>query len=234
MSDSWKKYYSDALDISDACISTLHNPVSLPDAESLRSRKKSEVFHIVSVGRIGERKGSFLLIKALEKLVKVDRASVCLTLAGDGKVQQAEKLAKSLGISHSISMPGWLHGGDIQELLSTADVFVLPSFNEGLPMAILEAMSWKVPVIASCVGGIPEVIVPGRTGLLLESIDAESIRQAIQQLINDDNLRSNLGAAGRDHICEFGLDKYRNKLISIYRNVLNVSGNGFTQRVTGV
>ena len=106
---------------------------------------------------------------------------------------------------------------DIHALLAAADFFVLPSDVEGLPMAVLEAMAHGLPVVATAVGGIPEVITDGREGLLVPPGDAAALARAIQRLLTSSEMRLRLGDAARDRVSkEFSLETMANRYQQIY------------------
>jgi glycosyltransferase involved in cell wall biosynthesis len=95
---------------------------------------------------------------------------------------------------------GWVTGENKEALLSTASIFVLPSYYEGLPMSVLEAMAWGVPVITTPVGGIPEVVRHGEEGVIVQPGDIVGLTAALRQLLDDESLRQRLGANGRKRI----------------------------------
>jgi glycosyltransferase involved in cell wall biosynthesis len=167
---------------------------------------------ILAIGRLKEPKDFPTLARALALL---DAASFSARIAGDGPDRpEVERLlpagSRVLGERH-----------DIPELLATADVFVLPSRSEGMPMSILEAMAAGVPVVASAVGGIPELVVDGETGLLVPAGDAEALAGALRRLLGDPALRRRFGDAGRARALEhFGVGAFRRAHIELYERLL--------------
>ena len=151
---------------------------------------------ILFLGRVDEKKGAFDLIRAGAHL----HAPFQLVICGEGQVDQALACARSQGIEKSVSLPGWIDGDAKRNLLERACMLVLPSCYEGVPMAVLEAMSWSVPVIATAVGGIPEIVTDGGEGLLVEPGYPIALAAAINRLLDDCALRGALGAAGRRKI----------------------------------
>src|SRR5690606_11523739 len=120
-----------------------------------------------------------------------------LVCAGDGNVEIFAHLARQLKIDTKVNFPGWLSAQECQEQLRDASIFVLPSHAEGLPMALLEAMSWKLPVIASPVGGIPQLIRYGENGLLVEAGNVQGLADACATLLSRPALCERLGAKAR-------------------------------------
>ncbi|MGH8327317.1 MAG: glycosyltransferase family 4 protein, partial [Steroidobacteraceae bacterium] len=132
-----------------------------------------------------------------------------------------------LGIGERVDCPGWLDQDRKSAELAAATAFVLPSYAEALPMALLEAMSWRLPVIATPVGGIPQVIEHEANGLLVTPGDIEGTAAAMARLMRESALASRLGAAARRTIEEsYSLDTSIKRLLEIYR------GFGIEPRVT--
>jgi glycosyltransferase involved in cell wall biosynthesis len=222
LSESWKDYYMKYCGFKAKQVVVFANPVEIPEniPERANSHKK---INFVSLGRIGKRKGAFDLIEAFAQLTPQQREKSQLTLAGIGEVEQARSLAESLNIKEHINFPGWVDPIGRSELLSKADVFVLPSYNEGLPMALLEAMSWALPVITTPVGGIPEVVTHTKTGLLVNPGDVEQLTEAVQSLIEDESLRIKLGNDARRRILPLDIKVYSRSLHDLYYSTLGVN-----------
>jgi sugar transferase (PEP-CTERM/EpsH1 system associated) len=152
-----------------------------------------DVLVIGSVGRLVPVKNYPLLLQAVAAL---DRRDVVLVLVGDGPERIAlEALAASLSISQQVRFLG--HRNDVTDLLSTMDIFVLPSLNEGMSNTLLEAMAAGIPSIASYVGGNPELISHERDGFLFSSGDVLALTRYLQILCSDGERRAAFGAAGR-------------------------------------
>lgn len=219
LSESWADYYAQTLEIPRDRVCVFHNPVQLPPDPTAYRSPTPQPFRLVFLGRIGDRKGTFLLLRAVADFVKTSSAPVHLTVAGDGEVETAKQLAADLGIREHVEFPGWLDRPATQALLASAHAFILPSLNEGLPMAILEAMSWGLPVIASAVGGIPEVIFPMKTGILVDPQDQASITAAIATLVNDPALAQSLGDNARTMVEAFSSATYQQRLTALYQDL---------------
>jgi glycosyltransferase involved in cell wall biosynthesis len=139
-------------------------------------------------------------------------------MAGDGEIEKAKTLARELGILHRITFTGWLDSPGVHDLLESSDVLILPSYAEGLPMAIVEAFAFEVAVIASSVGAIPEIVVDHKSGLLVSPGDVDALEQAIRDLCADDQLRESLARAGRstwESRLEIG--QYTERITEIWR-----------------
>lgn len=180
----------------------LFNSVPLP-AAVLREKEIDESSSdpgdpplILFLGHVGKRKGTFDLIRAAALLSENFR----LIIGGDGELQQAQMLSEELGVSDKILFAGWLGKEEKDHLLARTAIFVLPSYHEGVPMAILEAMSWGIPIVTTPVGGIPEVVTEGQEGLLVNPGDIPGLAHALARLLAAPSLRWKLGERGRNKI----------------------------------
>jgi glycosyltransferase involved in cell wall biosynthesis len=203
-----------------ARVEVVPNAVVVPQARPPRS---GEVVNVVFLGAIGERKGAFCLLEAWAKLAGEWEAPVpaVLTLAGDGGVAEARRSVLELGIERSAQVRDWLPASEAAALLGSADVFVLPSRHEGQPMAVLEAMASGVCVVASGVGGIPELVEHGRSGLLVPPDDVDALEHALRAVLGDRDLRERMGAAARRRVqAEFDVDVVWSRLDALYREVI--------------
>jgi glycosyltransferase involved in cell wall biosynthesis len=106
-------------------------------------------------------------------------------------------------------------------LLAQADAFILPSYNEGLPMALLEAMSWRLPAITTPVGGIPEIITHQKTGLLIEPGDISALAASIKTLIDDESLRLTLGDEAYQQASKLDINNYSRDILNMYYSTIN-------------
>ena len=173
----------------------LPNPVPLEPAPARGGRRKTVLF----LGRVEEGKGIPELLKAYAVL-RMSVPDAELVCAGAGGIEAAMRQAQALGIAEAVRFPGWLGAEEKRAWLARAAVFVLPSRAEGLPMALLEAMAAGVPVIASAVGGIPDVVQHGVNGLLIAPGDAVDLLRALRRVLRDPQLAARLGAAGRETV----------------------------------
>lgn len=217
LSESWKTYYLTHCGLDPARIVVLPNPVEIP--ASIPDRSNSSVVHFAFLGRIGQRKGAFDLLHAFAGLPADCLHRAQLTLAGDGELEQAQRLIEKLNLKASVKLPGWIDLEQRNQLLRDASVFILPSYNEGLPMAMLEAMAWGLPVISTPVGGIPELIESGETGYLAHPGDTEAISEVMISLIKNDALRLEMGHRARARVESLDLMLYCDKLTEIYRRL---------------
>jgi glycosyltransferase involved in cell wall biosynthesis len=173
-------------------IAVIPNYVDIDLFKPLNEKKQKG--SICFVGRLEKQKNLFALIEGLKD------TGVHLILYGEGSLKsELKKLAKQLEIS--VEFRGRIDNERLPEALNACELFILPSFYEGNPKVLLEAMACGLPVIGTRVEGIKSIIENGRNGMLCET-DADSIRTAIQQLLNDPEKQTHLGKAARQIILE--------------------------------
>ncbi len=218
LSKTWEDFYVLNLGFNPKQVFVLPNPTELPDQVPRRTNvtKVSLVF----CGRVGQRKGAFDLIKAFANLPTELKDCSQLILAGDGDLEQARQLVESLNLTQHVTFLGWIDAQAREALLQKADVFILPSYNEGLPMALLEAMGWGLPSITTPVGGIPELVTSSKNGVLVTPGDIQQLSEAIQSLIENETLRLSLGNAARQTVEPFDVKTYCCRLADIFHSVL--------------
>lgn len=172
------------------------------------------------MGRLGKRKGVYDLLDAFEKLIPEVPAAQ-LVLGGDGDVDKVRELVARKNLEKHIHVLGWVSGGQKVRVFQECDIYVLPSYNEGLPGSILEAMATGVPVISTPVGGIPEAVIENRNGFLINPGDTDDLYRKLKMLCQNKELREKMGKESKNIIMErFEIEKIVLSLIEIYDEVL--------------
>jgi glycosyltransferase involved in cell wall biosynthesis len=188
---------------------------------SVPARQPHDVATVVAIGRLSAEKGHRYLLDAASLVRKArPELRVRVILVGDGPERaRLQQKAAGLGISDSVEFAG--HQADPMPYYAAADVFVLPSLTEGSPLALLEAMMARVPVIATAAGGIPETVTNERSALLVPSADPQALAIAIERLLTDSALAARLrDHAYRDVTTLHTPDAYAKALLNIYRGLL--------------
>ncbi len=153
---------------------------------------------IFSVGRIVHQKGLDLGLRALAQLTDLDWE---WSIAGDGpQLNSLKRLARELGISERVKFLGWQSGKELSQCYHQANLFLFPSRHEGMPNAVLEAMSSGLPVVATRIAGSEELVVDGVTGLLVNAEDVDSLRDSLRRLIVEEKTRVQMGQASRQRV----------------------------------
>jgi colanic acid/amylovoran biosynthesis glycosyltransferase len=159
-------------------------------------------FELISVARLTSVKGQHILIAAVDLLARQGRA-VRLHVVGDGPDRASlEQEARTRGLAERVVFHGWLSGDRVLALYGEADLFVLTSFAEGVPVVLMEAMAREIPCVATRITGVPELIRDGIDGLLVTPSSAEETAAAIATLMDDAGLRRRLAESGRRRVLE--------------------------------
>jgi len=177
----------------------------------------------VCVGRLCEQKGQLLLLEAVRRLVGL-KVGIQLVLAGDGEMRpEIERFISDHKLQSSVRVTGWIDGKQVQEEIRAARAFVLPSFAEGLPVVLMEAMALRRPVITTYVAGIPELVRAGENGWLVPAGDVEALMSAIRECIaaTDERLVQ-MGALGQDRVSKcHDIDKQASQLAALFKSVIH-------------
>ncbi|MEM6500029.1 MAG: glycosyltransferase family 4 protein [Pseudomonadota bacterium] len=157
---------------------------------------------LLFVGRLAGVKGVPVLFEALRSL-RASTPEIHLTLIGDGPERAAlEDKARVMGLQGSVTFAGYQSQAEVAEALSDTDIFVLPSFAEGVPVVLMEALASAVPVITSRIAGVPELVQDKVNGLLVPPGDPRALSDAIQKLAATPDLRKQYGQAGQAKVQE--------------------------------
>lgn len=166
-------------------------------------KKKGDGFDIVCVGRLVPAKGQLILVRAFADLL-AQGYDVRLKIVGDGvDRKQLESFVDERGLTSAVEFKGALSHGETRRELEAADLFVLASFAEGLPVALMEAMAMEIPCVSTYVAGIPELIRDGVDGLLVPASSQEKLTDAMKSMVDNPALRRDLAAAGRRRVLAF-------------------------------
>ena len=221
LSQTWRTWVQSIS--SNPNVVAVYNPVQVPSAISFSKRDACTVLFL---GKIGEAKGCFDLLQAAGRLrQKYPDLKICM--GGDGDHARARAVAIECGLEQQLILPGWTDGAQKHQLLASASIYALPSYFEGLPMSILEAMAYGVPILASPVGGIPEAVEDGKDGILIAARDVDGLAHALDQLLGDAMRREQMGAHARQKIQEtFSTERILPQIERIYSGILTGKGVG--------
>lgn len=186
ISDYWKhvleKYTNNKIVV-------IYNPIK-PIRENIEFNKISDHYCILTMGELCERKGTDKVIKIASL---IDKPHITFVICGNGNIDLYKRLAKEYNIQDKLIFKGWIQGEEKEEIIKGSSIYFLPSLHEGLPMSIIEAMAYGLPVISTNVGGIPEIVINGYNGFTHQPDDITGMRESILKLINDTNLLSKMG-----------------------------------------
>jgi colanic acid/amylovoran biosynthesis glycosyltransferase len=176
---------------------------------------------ILYIGRLVPEKGQTVLLEAMAELVRRGH-DISATLAGEGVLKpELKKMAKRLGLGDRVALPGAVGQHQLRDLYEEATIFCLPSFGEGVPIVLMEAMAMEVPPISTRIAGIPELIEHERSGLLVPPGRADELTEALESLLTDPAFYRDLAEGGREKVLrEFDADRSAEQLLALFEEML--------------
>lgn len=213
----WRDWLVEDLGIDGGKIDVVYNGVPIePVARDFEARAEAPR-KVLFLGLLHEQKGVSDLLAALAMLPR-ERPGWQAVIAGNGDIGFYEARAKALGLAAEVSFPGWVDQESVRAHLRSSDVLVLPSYNEALPLVILEALGAGTPVISTPAGALPEVLSDGETVLFVEAGDPAGLAGALKTVLGDAALRQKLAEAGQAVFrARFSLPVFIGSLFAIYR-----------------
>ena len=218
LGERWRRLFVDyGLAIPcEVCPSTFRREVFERGLAFHRAPRSGSTLRALYVGQIGRRKGVHDLLHALKRLR--DRGvPLELTLVGpsqlEGETEAAARLARELALGDAARFTGALQGEALYEMFRTHDLFVLPSYNEGLPAVLYEAGAFELPVVTTPVGAIPDLVRDGENGLLVAPGDVDALAAALARLASEPELGARLGSALRRDIESFHPDRVSERIV---------------------
>jgi glycosyltransferase involved in cell wall biosynthesis len=215
LSNSWAEFFS--VVVVHPRVRVIENVVPVPAKVKLA---KDDRTHFLFLGDFAPQKGIFDILAAMAENRATLSGSALLHIGGRGDVDGVMRRVQDLGLESSVILEGWVSGDSKARLFNLADVFILPSYKEGLPISILEAMSYGLPVISTPVGGIPEVIAHDANGLLVTPGDLKSLGKAMARMVEDVEFRRWAGVVSSERIQPYFPDNVLAKLEALYREIL--------------
>lgn len=212
-------------------IRMIPNFVCVPE---FRGQEDRELFTLLFLGKLTHEKGIYDLIQAVS-IIKDDFPALRLELCGNGDEKPVLEMISRLDLHDRIQLNGWVSGSKKNELLRKATLFVLPSYYEGIPIGVLEAMAVGLPVIASDVGGLPEVVESGVEGLLVQPGDVRGLADAMKRLLSQPEQRLKMGDAGRLKVHnQFSKPVVFKKLDTVYEDLGILPAHAAVEEKRGV
>ena len=216
LSKSYYDFYK-SIGIDESKIVVLNNIVPRP---LIKSTVNDGKIHFLFLGEISKRKGAFDLISAIAQHKNEFDQKIEVRIGGNGEIDKLEDLIKSNEIENIVKFEGWVSGDKKIDLLNWCDVYILPSFNEGLPISILEAMSYSHPIISTPVGGILEVLHDGENGIVVNPGNVNEIYNSLSFFVNNRNLIKQQGETSEKLVQPFFPESVFMKLKSIYESLI--------------
>jgi glycosyltransferase involved in cell wall biosynthesis len=216
LSNSWKNFFVNELECKNVYV--VKNVIDYPICSSI---SKSTVCTLLFLGLLCKEKGLYDLLEVISENKDAYVGKLIFRFAGNGKVVDVVNTMKRLKIDDIAFYEGWASNKEKIRLLNDADVYILPSYYEGLPISILEAMSYHLPIISTNVGGIPEIVKNGVNGFIVKPRDKEGLKKAIDQLLSDTELRKKMGEASSTMVKEYFPDAVERQLRDLYIKILS-------------
>ena len=210
LSEEWKDYFKNLVD--EEKIVVIYNSIVIPE----NFEKNLDTNKLLFLGRIGQRKGIYDLIEVIEALKEI-YPDIKLFVGGDGEVEKLKEIINEKKLEQNIEYIGWISGKKKEDLLKECSFYILPSYNEGMPMSLLEGMAYKNVVISTRVGGIPKVIENNKNGILINPGDKEKLQQELTRLLGNKKLRLSLSKEARNTIeSKFNIENNIRTLVALY------------------
>lgn len=220
LSERWHEFFCTLIPKERLTIVT--NGIDLAPFQGIRI-EKSGIPRVLFLGEVGQRKGIYDLLRAAARLVA--SGTVChFDIVGPGEIERAKTVAQDLGIDTAVTFWGPKIGAEKVARFANASLLTLPSYAEGLPIVILEALAAGLPVVATRVGGIPEVVSEGENGFLIEPGDVERLTERIGALLNYPDMR--MAMARKNRVMaqqQYDINRCAQQIIEVYQIVTGVS-----------
>ncbi|MBR3607491.1 MAG: glycosyltransferase family 4 protein [Lachnospiraceae bacterium] len=217
LSEEWK--YSIGTIVDEEKIRIVENYCIIPQEEHFEKKKQ-----ILFLGEISERKGCYDLAQIYQKIVEAV-GEIPFIIAGDGEAEEVEATFKGLQLESKVMFTGWVRGEKKKKLLEESQFFLFPTYNEGMPMVILEAMAYNMAIVTTNVGGIPKLIENGKNGFLCEPGDIHRLAEKMILLICNEELREKYVNNSREKVvANFSLKQHLSKIIAVYEEVYHSRG----------
>ena len=215
LSEEWKEFFGNGI-CDPRKIVVMHNGVIVPE-KGIEDYKSHNVLFL---GRICKEKGIYDLLDVIPRILK-SVPDAHFYLCGDGEMDLVKERVKAFGIEKSVMLPGWVRGKEKDEIIGKCETLVLPSYYEGMPMVVLEAMSYGYAVIATNVGGTRQII-DGENGVLIQAGDKDDLEGQLIRVLSTTTTRASYGTKARKTIEDrFNLRKSLEGLYRQYTEVLD-------------
>jgi glycosyltransferase involved in cell wall biosynthesis len=217
LSQSWIEYFGQNFKTKRLLI--LPNIIDYP--VKIKTDLKKDVITFLFFGLICKAKGIFDLIEVIARNKELYRGRIKLLIAGNEEVEHMKDLIYKHRIEDIVEFLGWISNNEKSSILNNSDVYILPSYNEGLPISILEAMSYGKAIISTKVGGIPEIVRNKENGLLINPGDLEQIKQSLNFFLENPEKIEEYGVVSEQKVQKYLPNSVLKELEEIYKSVLS-------------
>lgn len=218
LSTYWKEYFNAIYPKKNVIV--VPNIVGYPKID-VKEREENLVVKATFLGLICKNKGIYDLVEVIKDNKEYLRGRFMLHIGGNGETEKLCKYIEVYELADIIKFEGWLGPEKKSELLSVSNVFILPSYIEGVPISILEAMTYRLPILSTNVGGIPEIVAHGENGFLYDAGDKGQLFTLIKKMIEDKEMCRRMGDASLKRVKPHLPDNISAVLENLYINLLN-------------
>ncbi len=214
LSEDWKEFLAQYI-CKEEKIQVIYNAVKIPEPYEKDYSNQKMLF----LGRLGQRKGTYDLIEALSDIFQ-KFPDAHMYFGGDGEREQAEALCREKGIADKVTFLGWVRDTEKEKYLKECSIYVLPTYHEGMPMSVLEAMAYGMAVVSTYVGGIPHIITDGENGLLCEAGNVDLLEWKLIELLGNAEICDGIGRkAFQTTKKNFDMGQNIKKILEIYEKL---------------
>lgn len=223
LSASWKTFFTNNFRVRRIEIlgNVIHKPRGQFEKQPLPSSEGP--LNVLFLGHIGDRKGVFDLLDVMRDNKMAFKGRLALSIGGNGEIDRLKRYIAQHDLGDLVNFEGWISGDHKARLLSESDVYILPSYNEGLPVAILEAMSYRLPIISTPVGGTEEVVIEGVNGFLVPPGDKQALYDRLMRLMNEPELARQMGYESARIVRRYQPEVIFPALLDLYESMLQKS-----------
>lgn len=215
LSEYWKQWLEATFNCKKIVI--IKNAIDAP----LLHKESHDKFNLLFLGLLGENKGIYDLLDVIITHKKELSGKLQLLIGGNGEIEKVKDIINKNHISNIVTFEGWVSGAKKVHLFNLADALILPSYHEGVPITILEAESYELPIISTKVGGIPEIVADGKNGFLIKPGDKTAIWGAISKIMTDKGLARKMGEISASSVKEHLPDYVSKQMEMVYSALLN-------------
>lgn len=213
LSEYWKQWLETIFNCKKIVI--IKNAIDAPVLHKIPHDK----FNLLFLGLLSENKGIYDLLDVIANHKNELFGKFQLLIGGNGDVGKVKDIIKNSNISDMVTFEGWVSGAKKVHLFNLADALILPSYHEGVPITILEAESYELPIISTKVGGIPEIVTNGKNGILIEPGDKKAIYNAVITLMSDQRLALQMGQSSKNVVAKHLSNYVEQQLDSMYKEL---------------
>lgn len=194
LSNSWKDFFENELTCKKVVV--INNIIAPP----LICPNKNDFLTLLFLGKMDKNKGIYDLLDVIIRNKSKYKNKLQLFLGGNGEIESVQRIIHENDIDDIVLFKGWVSGNSKINLFNQSDIFILPSYYEGVPISILEAMSYSMPIISTNVGGIPEIVENGINGYLIIPGNKDALEKAINKFLLNPELIKSMGEKSQQKI----------------------------------